>query len=301
MELRHLTYFLAVVDEGGFTRAATRLHVVQSAVSAGVRALERELGATLLDRERQPVAPTDAGAALLPHARATLDAAREARDAVGAVRGGLRGTVRLGTLTTAGTVDLPALLGAMHRRHPGVLVRLVADPSGSAGLVAALREHRLDVAFVSVPGPAPAGVDLVPLATSPMDLVVPRDHPLAARAGVTVPDLADLDFVDFPEGYGNRAVTDRAFGAAGVRRRVTIEITDVRAGTDYIRHGLGVGLLPRVVLGEDAALVQVPVRGADVTWPLQLATASGRRPGAAARALVELVRARTGEASGPAG
>src|SRR5919198_245380 len=98
MELRHLATFVAVAEEGSFTRAAGRLHVVQSAVSAAVRALERELGVTLFDRSTHRVELTDAGRALLPEARRTLAAAAAARDAVDQLRGGLRGTVRLGMM-----------------------------------------------------------------------------------------------------------------------------------------------------------------------------------------------------------
>ncbi|MEA2443482.1 MAG: hypothetical protein QOJ12_774, partial [Thermoleophilales bacterium] len=95
MELRHLATFVAVAEEGSFTRASDRLHIVQSAVSAGVRTLERELGAALFDRTTHQVELTDAGHALLPEARTTLAAARAAREAVDQVRGGLRGTVTL--------------------------------------------------------------------------------------------------------------------------------------------------------------------------------------------------------------
>src|ERR1700756_3323405 len=98
MELRQLATFVAVAEEGSFTRAADRLHVVQSAVSAGVRNLEKELGAMLFDPSPHSVKLTDAGRALLPEARATLAAAQAARDAVDEARGGLRGTVVLGTM-----------------------------------------------------------------------------------------------------------------------------------------------------------------------------------------------------------
>src|SRR4029079_10579818 len=112
MELRHLATIVAVAEEGSFTRASSRLHVVQPAVSAGVRTLERELGAALFDRTTHRVQLTDAGSALLPEARATLPAARTAREAVDAVRGGLRGTVTLGIMQAgaSGTIDIAALL-----------------------------------------------------------------------------------------------------------------------------------------------------------------------------------------------
>ncbi|MEU5086163.1 LysR family transcriptional regulator [Streptomyces sp. NPDC021356] len=290
MELRQLACFVAVADEANFTRAAARLHIVQSAVSSTIKSLERELGAQLLDRNSKRVLLTDAGVALLPRARAALHAAQEAADAVAEVRGGLRGTLRLGTLTSVRLLDLPALLGEFHRRHPGVLLQTSADPSGSRGLVAALLEHRLDAAFVSLPGPCPAGIALTDLTSSVLDLVVPAGHPLAGRGSVSIAELAGLDFVDSPLGYGNRTVADRAFAAASVPRRVTVENPDVATGVDYVRHGLGVALLPRFVLRSAEGVAVLTVRDADLDWPLSLAVPSAHRPGTAARAMITLAR-----------
>jgi DNA-binding transcriptional LysR family regulator len=134
MELRHLEYFVAVAEELSFTRASRRLHVVQSGVSSSIQGLERELAAVLFDRDRHRVALTDAGHALLPEARATLAAAQAARDAVGEARGGLRGTVTVGTMQSTGQLDVPGLLGRFHTTHPGVAVRLRLAAAGSAGL-----------------------------------------------------------------------------------------------------------------------------------------------------------------------
>src|ERR1700753_959065 len=111
MELRHLEYFVAVAEELSFTRAAQRLHVVQSGVSSVIAALERELGATLFDRDRHSVALTEAGRALLPEARATLAAAQAGADAVAQTTAGLRGTLSVGTMISTGPVDVPRLLG----------------------------------------------------------------------------------------------------------------------------------------------------------------------------------------------
>ncbi|HWS36638.1 MAG TPA: LysR family transcriptional regulator [Actinoplanes sp.] len=290
MDLRQLEYFVAVAEELHFSRAATRLHVVQSAVSAAIKTLERELGTPLLDRNAKRVRLTGAGEALLPHARITLDAARDARDAVAEVSGGLRGTLRIGTLTSIRIVDLPTVLGEYHRRHPGVILQTAASPTGSGGLVDMLVEHRLDLAFVSVPGPRPAGLRLTELATSVMDLTVPIGHPLAGRASITIEELGGLDFIDLPAGYGNREVADRAFAAASVRRHVTIELTDIGTSVDYVRNGLGVALLPRFLLSDVAGIVTVPVTGADLRWPLSLAVPDDREPSAAARALIALTR-----------
>lgn len=289
MELRHLEYFVAVAEERSFTRAAARVHIVQSAVSAAVKALERDLGAALLERTSKRVTLTDAGAALLPRARAVLDAARDARDVVSEVQGGLRGTLRVGTMTSVSLLDLPALLGDFHRRHPGVLLQITVAASGSQGLADALVERRLDLAFVSVPGRPPAGIEITDLAHSVIDLVVPDDHPLAVRDSVPIEELAGLDFIDFPVGYGNRAVADRAFAAASVPRRVVIEITDLASGADFLRHGLGIALLPRFIIGSRPGLTRLTITGADLRWPLSLAVPADRPPGAAARALIDLI------------
>src|SRR3954452_22066507 len=119
MELRHLATFAAVAEEGSFTRAAGRLHVVQSAVSSGVRALERELGATLFDRTTHRVQLSEAGRALLPEARRTLAPAAPALAADDHLLGGLRGTVRLGMMLSQRAVSVRRLVSALRAEHPG--------------------------------------------------------------------------------------------------------------------------------------------------------------------------------------
>jgi DNA-binding transcriptional LysR family regulator len=289
MDVRQLEQFLAVAEERNFTRAASRLHVVQSAVSATIKSLERELGVQLLDRDSKRVELTDAGLALLPKARAALDAVQEARDAVGEVTGGLRGTLRIGTMTSVAVIDVPALLGQYHRQHPGVTLRLTAAPSGSVGLVNALAEGALDLAFVSVPAGVPAGIRVQQLTSVPLDLIVPAGHPLAERSRVTLAELAGESFIDTPVGYGNRAVTDRAFAAAGLSRQVSIEITDIATGAAFVRQGLGIALLPRFIIPRRNDLHRLTVTKADLTWPLSLAISEQRRPSAAARALIHMV------------
>ena len=289
MELRHLAYFVAVAEERSFTRAAARLHVVQSGVSAAIKALEREVGAALLERTSKRVALTDAGVALLPRARAALDAVRAARDAVDEVRGGLRGTLRIGTLTAIGLIDQPVLLGRFHRAYPDVTLRLTVSTRGSAGLVDALTDGSLDLAFVSVPGRVPAGVHLRQLLWQRLELVVPAGHRLAAAPVVRIADLADEQFVDFPAGYGNRAVVDRAFAAAGVQRQVSLEVIDITTGASFVRHGLGVAILPRFAVPDESDLVVLPVADADLDWPLGIATSAVRAPSAAARALLGMI------------
>jgi DNA-binding transcriptional LysR family regulator len=290
MELRHLEYFLAVANELSFTRASQRLHVVQSGVSAAIKTLERELGTPLFDRGSQRVTLTDAGIALLPEARATLAAAQAARDAVDQVRGGLRGAIRVGTMTSIGIVDLPALFGQFHTEHPAVMIRLRAAPSGSAGLAQSLLDGELDIAFLSLPGRAPTGLTVRRLAAVRLVAVLPSDHALAGQSAVTLTSLADEPFIDSPVGYGNRTVADREFTAAGIERHVTVEVADIATVPHYLRHGLGVALLPAFAAPHnDPRLRVLPIAGPELLWSLEIAMSSSHRPSAAVRALLALV------------
>src|ERR671922_1454700 len=120
MELRQLEYFVAVAEEASFTKAAARVRVAQPGVSAQVRRLERGLGQPLLDRSGRTARPTAVGAAVLPYARAALEAAAGVRLAVDEHTGLLRGRVAVGMVVACGLPDVPDLLQAFHAEHPAV-------------------------------------------------------------------------------------------------------------------------------------------------------------------------------------
>jgi DNA-binding transcriptional LysR family regulator len=291
VELRQLEYFLAVADNLSFTRAAKRLHVVQSGVSATIKALERELGAELFVRGPAGVTLTPAGEELAPHARATIDAARAAKDAVAAAGGAVRGTVRLGTLMSINNVDMSRLLADLHARHPGVLVQFRFARAGSAGLAQQLRDGALDVALLVFPDGTPADLHTRLVAAFPLLLVVPADHPLAARESVSLAELAGMSFVDGPPGYGNRAVVDRAFAAAGVQRTIVLEVADIATTATHVRNGLGIGFLSRFILDEigDDGLATLRISDYDLCWRLYVAMSAVRPPSAATRAVFSLI------------
>ncbi len=274
--------------EGSFTRAADRLHVVQSAVSAGVRNLERELQARLFDRSTHKVALSDAGRALLPEARATLAAAAAARDAVDAVSGGVRGTVVLGTMQAQGmrAIDVAQLLAEFRSAHPHVDVQ-IRHPGGSRETAARVRDGQLDLAFVALPDRRFPGLELVPLAAEPIVLAVAADHPVAARRHVELAALRGQTIVDFPDGWGIRMANDRAFAAAGVTRTIAYEVNDTASVIGFIRHGLAIGLLPASLIENADGIVFVPIRGRAPQFLTAVATPSNRRPSAATRALLQ--------------
>jgi DNA-binding transcriptional LysR family regulator len=287
VELRQLEHFIAIAEDGSFTKAARRLNYVQSALSVSVKALEGELRVRLFDRTTHRVALTSAGEALLPAARRTLAAAEETRDVAAAVRGVLRGALRVGIMQSFAFADVPGLLGRFHRQHPGVEIQVRPAAGGSAALLDELREGGLDIAFVALLDPA-SGVDAVPLGSEELVLVAAPQWAPAGRGPVPLDTLIDAAFVDFPTGWGVRAAVDRAFASAGLNRRVTMEIADVATVLQLLRAGLGFALLPPSLIPSDEQVLLRRTVSPRVTWHVAMATPSSRTS-AAAKALAELV------------
>jgi DNA-binding transcriptional LysR family regulator len=288
VEFRQLEQFIAVAEESSFTRAAQRLGVVQSTLSASMRTLEGELGARLLERTTHQVRLTDAGRALLPEARTALGALDAARDAVAAVQGGVRGTVRVGIMNSLRLIDLAALLARYHRERP--LVRIVPDaaPGGSAELVAGVLDGTLDLAFAALPGSYPSGLTVLPLASEPLLLACPDDHPLAGRERIALAELNGERFVDFPVGWGTRASVDRVFERAGLAREIVVEVADIPTAVELVRAGFGCAFLSHSLTAGARPVVLRPVDPAPV-FEVSLITATGRRLSAAAAGLADLV------------
>lgn len=290
MELRHLEHFLAVAEEGNFTRAAARLHVVQSALSASVQTLEKDLEARLFDRTTHRVELTDAESALVPAARRTLAAAEAARDVVAAVHGGTRGTVRVGIMHSLGPVDLGAVLTAFRRTRPGVQLALEAAPGGSAELVHEVSVGRLDVAFAAVPDDLPPALAVRRLAGEQMMLACPPGHRHGPGSSMRLQELAGQRFVDFPVGWGTRAATDRLFATSGLRREVAVRVADTPTVLHLVDAGFGHAFVTpsTVPAGRRRRLRQVrpaPLFTISLVTPAEGLTA-------AAAAFVDLVEAR---------
>jgi len=246
MDLRQLECFVAVVDQGTFSAAAARLHVVQSAVSKTIRELERDLGTRVFERSAGSSRPrlTPAGETLLPEARALLHHARAARELVAASGEEPRGHLDVGVMTVLGPVSLPDLLSAYRRIAPDVSVRLQVRPRGTADLLDGVLTGELDLAFIAPTSPAPEGVRVTSIAVVPLRLILPSQHPLASRPYVTLDDLADARWIDSPPGYGNRIAVDAAFTRAGLTRSVSLELYEIRLLPAMVAAGLGVGFFP---------------------------------------------------------
>ncbi|MCA9570389.1 MAG: LysR family transcriptional regulator [Myxococcales bacterium] len=241
-----LLNFLHVVEQGTFTAAARAAHLTQPALSASIRRLEEPLGGPLFLRDRRGALLTDAGRALLPHARAARAAVDEGRAAVAEVLGLAKGEVTLGAGATATTYLLPRVLGAFLRRHPGVRYRL--REIGTPGVVEAVREGSLDLGIATrLPGDTePWGVVEEPWCADPLVVVASPDE-----------RRDDPPYLTFVEGSPLRILLERHFPEA----RVAMELGSIPAIKGNVAAGLGVALVPR------SAAERTVAEGRLMWWP----------------------------------
>jgi DNA-binding transcriptional LysR family regulator len=279
MDLRQLSYFVAVAEEEQFTRAAERVSVAQPAVSAQIRRLERELGEALFHRDPRSVRLTDAGKGLLPHARAALAAAERGRDTIASLRGLLHGRLRIGV---AGPVDqgFAEALGDFHRAHPAVEISFSQE--NNEPLLEAVADGDVDVAIVGIGAqPLPPGVRTRLVATEPLVLAAHRDNRLSGRKTVAVAQLRDRPLITLVRGSGLRAVLENACHEAGFEPRIAAEAGDLHSLVRLAAAGLGAAVLPlSAAEGADLALREITRprlrRRAALAWNEGITSPAGR-------------------------
>ncbi|MHC5262748.1 LysR family transcriptional regulator [Streptomyces sp. UC4497] len=248
MEMRQLEYFVAVAEEQNFTRAAERVHISQSGVSAQIRQLERELGAELFDRSSRTVTLTVAGKAALEHARATLAAAGTIGRAVAEVSELIRGRLTVGMVIGCTITPLFDALAAFHEAHPGVELSLLED--GSDRLVEGVRAGEVDLALIGAAHSTPDGLDALTIVDERLVVAVPAGHPLAKQRRVVLRDLMAHPIVCMPPGTGLRTVFDRACTAQGLRPTIALQASAADSIAALADRGLGVAVLSESMVAD---------------------------------------------------
>ena len=295
MDTRHLEFFVAVAEELNFTRAAARVQAAQSTVSAGIAALERQLGGALFERSTRTVTLTALGEQSLPIAREVMHGVRRLGEQGAQTKAGVRGRLRFGVITNLAWLQLPSAIARFQQENPLVDVQMSVSPRGSTGLAADLRRGRLDMTLVGLRRELLSGLDVVRLTRQPYVAVLPAAHRLADRRELGVGDLMAEPFIDLPRGFGTRDQLDAMVQTAGGQRRVAVEVPDLGAVPDYVRAGLGVAVVP-VPVADVAGLVTIPVRGVP-PWELLLVMRPGQ-PSPAVRVFADLLREWTRRRSG---
>lgn len=280
MELHQLEYFVAVADEGNFTRAAERVHISQSGVSAQVRRLEDQLGTALIDRSGRRATLTPAGAAALPHARAALASVDAMRRAVDDVTGLITGRLVVGMVVGCRVAPLFDALAAFHANHNGVELALFEDNSDR--LVERVRTGDTDLALVAAAGALPAGLQGFTIVRDRLVAAVPLDHPMARRRRATLPEISAYPIVCLPVGTGIRTVFDQACAVSGVRPKVALEASAPDSVADLAARGLGVGVLSESTIAHHPTLRVVALTDIGTTavlgvvWAATVSPALGR-------------------------
>lgn len=301
MDLRQLEHFATVATEQSFTRAAQRLNIVQSGLSASIRTLEEELGTPLLLRTTRRVLLTETGRTFLVEARRVLSAADDARHVVAQMIGLKRGTLSIGTIPClAPLLNIPELLGQFRQAHPGVEIRL--SSGGSMSLVDGVRTGEFDLAFTQFIGRTPPGIQAWTLACEPLVAVCAPGHALAGRRNVALSDLVAETFVDLRPDWGTRQLIDQSFNHSRLRRRIGFEVNDPVTQLDLVAHDLGIALVPKAVVrgygtGHTAEQFGVAeLAGPAICWKLSVVFAQDgaqRALGVATRTFLEFLRALT--------
>jgi DNA-binding transcriptional LysR family regulator len=282
MELRQLEYFVAVADEANFTRAAARVRISQSGVSAQVKALERELGAELFDRSGRTARLTEAGREALPWAKAALESVAGLRQTVDQVQGLVRGHLTIGMITGCEIGPLFAALADFHREHPTIELELAEDNSDH--LVAGVRVSLYDIALVGLAGETPEHLASHVISRESLAALAPKDSELAALDEVTLTELTAYPLVTLPEGTGIRTVLDEAFLSKGLIPDLALAASAPAAVADLAARGLGIAVLSESMAAAYPELKAVPIAGIEI--PALLALVWRPRVSAALSALL---------------
>ncbi|NEA97634.1 LysR substrate-binding domain-containing protein [Streptomyces sp. SID13726] len=242
MDIRQLRYFLAIVDHGGFNRAATALYVSQPALSQTVRSLERDLGTELFHRIGKRVVLTEAGTALIEPARAAVRGVETARASVDAVRDLRSGRLDIAAMPSPAVEPLTSMVRDFTGRHPGVrvCVRAAFTPRDVVDMV---RTGAGELGLLTTPGPLPEKeVVSYPVGVQGLALLTPPDGPFPAGRAVTGAELAGHRLIIVQRGTAARAYVDEL-------REQGVEFT-VAAETEH-----RVSVLPLVLAAVGLAVV----------------------------------------------
>ncbi len=300
MDTRQLAAFCAVVERGSFSRAAERLGVTQPAVSLQVRALEKRVGATLLDRSGRRVEPTEAGLRLYRGARRLLLLEEQLLEEMAADEASeLAGSLQIGASTGPGGIVLARLLCEFQRENPRVHVALSVFDTQT--VVARVGERVLELGIVGA-APRARGVVFEPFFEDEVVLAVPPGHAFAGRS-VTLDELRGEQLLLMQEGAGVRRMIEDELKRLGVRLRdldVRLELGLQESVKTAVQAGYGVTFISGATIEPDlaaGALAAARVEGLQPTRQIFLARRSGRASTRVAEAFVAFARARLADAA----
>ncbi len=270
MELRHLRFFVAVVEEGSFTSAAERrLHTAQPSLSRQIRDLEFEVGTPLLVRNPRGVEPTAAGRAFLEHARLALAQVEAGVAAARRTAAPSKPTFALGFLTGQEVEWLPGAMRILRQELPHIDVTVSSQ--ASPDLAESLTWGKLDLAFLRAEARFP-DLEYHPVCTEQIVVLMPSDHPFAQQADIDVAQLKGEDLIDI----GNKATTlhdvvESYLAKHDISMRKVHSVDNLATAISLVASTRGVALMPRYVENFlPWSVVSRPLRGVAPTIDLMV-------------------------------
>ncbi len=291
LSIRQLQVFVALIDQGSFTKAAKNLGLSQSTVSGHIADLERRVGSRLVGRDRTGVEPTAAGSAILRSARDALRAERNVRMAVDDLMGLLRGALMLGGSTIPANYVIPPVLAAFRERYEGIELHMRTGDSQE--IVDFVRNGEIDVGVVGI-RPRGRGLETIAVGGDELVLIAPPDHALACEARVEPATVMAHPMVLREEGSGTRRAMMRLLGdPSPADLDVVCEVGSTTAVKAAVRSGLGISFVSNLSIEDELAagsLIAIPVQGGRASRNFFLVTREGSSVSPAGRAFCALMQ-----------
>lgn len=293
MELTQLEFFLKVVEEGSFSKAAVRVYRTQPAVSIAVRRLEEEIGAQLFDRSQKTPTLTDAGELVYDYAQRILALRDQARNVVAELRSLQRGRVRIGSNESTSLYLLPHLILEYRERHPNVKVEIYRQVSER--LPREVLDRNVDFALLAFE-PVDSDLESFPILQDELVLIMNPDHPLAKRESVKIKELGKESFLAHNVKTGSRYKVVEAFTQHHTPLNVTLELATVETIKRFVQLKIGLAFVPHMCVREElerGTLTTVPVQGLTYVRTLWVTHRRQMTFSHAAAAFLEVLRQQT--------
>lgn len=247
MDLRQLRFFLEVADSGGFTKAAEKLHIAQSALSIAIKKLEDELEVQLFIRRDRKIALTAEGESLVMNARAIFRGVAKARQEIADLRGLLRGEVRVGLTPMLSSFFFPKIISSFKRRFPALQIAIAGDSAWN--IQRKIEAGDIDLGLIN--GKVPEGLDSHHILREEVVACVHRFHPLAKNKKCPVRDLLAEPLVQFQKGYYLRELVDELAAKEGMVPAVMAESNMFSLVRSLVKEELGLAFLLKLAVNKD--------------------------------------------------
>lgn len=261
MELTQLEFFMMVVEEGSFSKAAVRVYRTQPAVSIAIRRLEEEIGAPLFDRSQKTPTLTDAGELVYDYARRILALRDQAQNVVSELRLVQRGRVRIGANESTSLYVLPHLILKYRDLHPNVKVEIYRQVSER--LPREVLDRNVDFALLAFE-PVDSDLESLPILQDELVLIMNPDHPLAKRESVKIKELGQESFLAHNVKTASRQKVIEAFAQDHTSLNITLELATVETIKRFVQLKIGLAFVPHMCVSEElerGTLASVPVQG----------------------------------------